>query len=259
MLGDVIDLLVCPVCRDDLALAAGAARCPRGHSFDVARQGYLNLLSTPVKGDTPEMVSARETFLASGAFAPIAETVAARAKGVVGDAGAGTGYYLARAVHDRGLALDVSKHALKKAARAHPRIGAVVADVWKPLPVRDAAFDTLLNVFAPRNAGEFRRVLKPTGTLITVTPNSDHLAPIVARFGLLSVDDEKDRRLADTLGDHFARDVTEPVASWLDLTAAEVMSVIAMGPSAWHARAVEVSEGARVRLSVQVTVWRPKS
>nr|WP_062340449.1 methyltransferase domain-containing protein [Herbidospora sakaeratensis] len=259
MLGDVIDLLVCPVCRDDLALTEGAARCPRGHSFDVARQGYLNLLSTPVKGDTPEMVSARETFLASGAFAPIAETVAAHAKGVVGDAGAGTGYYLARAVGDRGLALDVSKHALKRAARAHPRIGAVVADVWKPLPVRDAAFDTLLNVFAPRNAREFHRVLKPTGTLITVTPNPDHLAPIVERFGLLSVDDEKDRRLSDTLGDHFARDVTEPVAGWLDLTAAEVMSVIAMGPSAWHGRVGEVSEGARVRMSVQVTVWRPKS
>ncbi|GAB1819353.1 putative RNA methyltransferase [Herbidospora sp. RD11066] len=258
MLGDVIDLLVCPVCRDDLDLAPGAVRCPKGHSFDVARQGYLNLLSTPVKGDTPEMVGARETFLTKGWFAPIADKVASFAHGVVGDAGAGTGYYLAHAVQDRGLALDVSKHALKKAARAHPRIGAVAADVWKPLPVRDAAFDTLLNVFAPRNASEFRRVLKPTGNLITVTPNPDHLEPVVERFGLLTVDDEKNRRLADTLGDHFARDVTEPVAGWLDLTAPEVMSVIAMGPSAWHARAPEVSEGAVVRMSVQVTVWRPK-
>ncbi|WP_061296756.1 putative RNA methyltransferase [Herbidospora cretacea] len=259
MLGDVIDLLVCPVCRDDLILSDGSVRCPRGHSFDVARQGYLNLLNTPVRGDTPEMVAARTAFLERGHYAPIAETVAALSAGDVLDAGAGTGHYLARAVRDRGLALDVSKHALKKAAKAHPKIGAVAADVWKPLPVRDAAFDTVLNVFAPRNASEFHRVLKPTGRLITVTPNPDHLEPVVERFGLLTVDDEKDRRLSDTLGDHFARDVTEPVAGWLDLTAAEVMSVIAMGPNAWHARAGDVREGARVRMSVQVTVWRPKS
>ncbi|MFC4533928.1 putative RNA methyltransferase [Sphaerisporangium dianthi] len=266
MLADVIDYLLCPVCRGGLALDGGAARCGEGHAFDVAKQGYVSLLTgsaVPGTADTPAMVAARSAFLGAGHFAALAGRLralvstatasardaadspatagravepAAAGRALVLDAGAGTGHYLAGVLgpHDAGIALDVSKHALKRAARAHPRIGAVVADVWRPLPVRDACADVLLNVFAPRNGPEFARVLRPGGTLIVVTPTPRHLSPLVAELGLLSVDEAKARRVAEALGGHFAEtgQIVEEAPMRLDHQAVE--TVVGMGPSAWH-------------------------
>src|SRR4051812_16813967 len=137
-LADVVPYLQCPVCAGDLAVTGSALRCTEGHAFDIARQGYANLLTGKAHlgtADTPQMVAARAAFLGAGHFAPLAGLVAERAaaravgEGCVLDAGAGTGHYLA-AVLDRlperpGVALDISKHALRRAARAHPRAGAL--------------------------------------------------------------------------------------------------------------------------------------
>ena len=165
-LTDIVDYLICPVCGDALSLDGRVVGCPRGHVFDVARQGYVSLLTgsqAPGTADSTAMVTAREAFLGAGHFDPLAEAVAGACRTearVVADAGAGTGHYLSRVLDHLpeavGMALDVSKHAIKRAARAHPRLGAVVADVWRPLPVRDGAVDTLLNVFAPPKWGRVR-------------------------------------------------------------------------------------------------------
>ncbi|WP_055481031.1 putative RNA methyltransferase [Sphaerimonospora mesophila] len=274
MLADVIDYLICPVCGAVPFLTGGAVRCERGHSFDVARQGYVNMLTgaaAPGTADTPAMVAARAEFLATGHYAPLARRLAeltADAE-VVADAGAGTGHYLAGVLGEEtadagavGIALDVSKHALKRAARAHPRIGAVAADVWRGLPVRDRCVDVLLNVFAPRNAAEFARILRPHGTLIVVTPTTGHLRPLVARLGLLSVDEDKDRRVEETLGGRFARAVQEVIEIGLTLRHPAVTAVVGMGPSAWHTRAGELAERiaslpdpVEVTASFQITQW----
>ncbi|MFF3670123.1 putative RNA methyltransferase [Microtetraspora malaysiensis] len=269
MLADVIDHLICPVCRERLALAGGTVRCGHGHSFDVARQGYVSLLTgsaAPGTADTPAMVAARADFLAAGHYAPLADrlTRLCADAAVVADAGAGTGYYLARALPEAavGIALDISRHAIKRAARAHPRVGAVVADVWRPLPVRDASVDVLLNVFAPRNPAEFARVLRPEGTLAVVTPDAGHLRPLVERLGLLSVDEDKERRLEAALGDRFARSGREAVEVTLDLSHPEVEAVVGMGPSAWHTdsatlagRVRDLPDPVRVTASFRITTW----
>src|SRR4051812_30563040 len=151
--------------------------CVNGHRFDVARQGYLSLLSgKAVRGDTAAMVAAREAFLSAGHFAPIRDALP-RVDGLVVELGAGTAYYLAAtlAEHGHGIALDSSKPALKRAARAHPRIAAVACDVWAGIPVLPEVVDLVLDVFAPRNGLEIARVLKPGGTLVVVTPTEAHL------------------------------------------------------------------------------------
>ncbi|MFO7252905.1 MAG: methyltransferase domain-containing protein [Actinomycetes bacterium] len=279
MLQDVIDHLACPVCRFGLALAERTVRCPNGHSFDVARQGYVSLLSGPGAAgtaDTPEMVAARERFLAAGHYAPLADRVArlaaeltGDARGLVVDAGAGTGYLLARVLDAAGpaatgLALDISKHAIKRAARAHPRIGAVVADVWRPLPVRDGRAALVTNAFAPRNGPEFARVLAPGGALVVVTPGPGHLGGLVEALGLLSVDQEKDRRLAASLSRHFTRisETAEEITLTLDHAAVE--AVVRMGPSAHHIdpatlrrRIADLPEPYVAPGSFRITVWRP--
>jgi 23S rRNA (guanine745-N1)-methyltransferase len=249
-LADVVDLLACPVCRGVCTLRSGSLMCERGHAFDVARQGYVNLLTGDVRAgtaDTAAMVAARARFLTAGHFAPLTrrlvELVAAAVPqgtrgGAVVDVGAGTGHQLA-AVLDAlpgrpGLALDLSKHALRRAARAHGRIGAVVCDAWGALPVRDAAGAVALSVFAPRSVAELVRVLEPGGSVVAVTPLAEHLAPLVDRLGLLTVADDKatrlDRQLAPQfrLVDEFEHDHV------MRLDGDDVRAVVGMGPSAWH-------------------------
>jgi 23S rRNA (guanine745-N1)-methyltransferase len=262
MLDDVIGFLACPQCGAGLARAGDALRCLTGHSFDIARQGYVSLLPPGERaptGDSAPMVSARADFLAAGHYAGLARELAAAARaalagtgvpgggldagagvpGCVLDVGAGTGYYLAAVLDAQpgraGLALDVSKYALRRAARAHPRIGAAAADAWRRLPVADGAAAVVLDVFAPRNGAELRRVLHPDGRLLVVTPNPGHLAELAGPLGLLSVDPRKEERLAGTLGPYFTLAGQRPHEAVLQLDHAGVAAVVGMGPSARHA------------------------
>ncbi|RZT82585.1 23S rRNA m(1)G-748 methyltransferase [Micromonospora violae] len=290
----ILDRLRCPVCGEPLEQATDtkALRCPRRHSFDIARQGYVNLLTgrAPHVGDTAEMVAARADFLAAGHYDVISAALAAAATdavvrlGATGaeppapdvgayplvvDAGAGTGRYLGAVLaalpHAVGLALDVSKPALRRAARAHPRAAAALADTWQRLPLADASTAVLLNVFAPRNGTEFHRVLDPAGTLLVVTPDTDHLTELVAALDLLRVAPDKAGRVTDSLGGHFTPVSSAVHRAELTLTRPEAASLVGMGPSAWHtdpdaltARLAALPEPVRVTVAVRVDGYRPR-
>jgi 23S rRNA (guanine745-N1)-methyltransferase len=273
VLDEALDLLACPHCGGALTLPGGSVACANGHTFDVARSGYLSLLPGDAKlgsADTAEMVAAREAFLGAGHFEALAEAVgdeaerAAPASSCILDLGAGTGWYLAR-VLDRlpgrvGLALDLSKHALRRAARAHSRIAAVACDAWRPLPVRDDVADLVLSVFAPRNGPEIARVVRPGGALVVVTPTERHLAELVERLGLLTVDERKHARLAATLDAHLDLERRHEHDWSLDLTAADVANAAAMGPSARHPTRTETGTAVTpVTASVTISTYRAGS
>lgn len=266
----MIAALRCPVCAargsgTPLTLGGNALRCPAGHAFDVARQGYVNLATgrTPHSGDTAEMVAAREEFLGAGHYDFVVDALAEAARtaypgaGLVVDAGAGTGRHLAGVLAClpgvAGLALDVSKPALRRAAR---RVPAALADTWQRLPLADGAAGLVLNVFAPRNGAEFRRVLRPDGRLLVVTPEPDHLGELVDALGLLRVDPDKPEKIARGLGGHFTETAAGTHRRTLTLTAAEVAAVVGMGPSAWHAHAGATGP-ATVTAAVRIGTWRP--
>lgn len=285
----LIGVLRCPLCGGPLAPPHGAPTpfttlrgvkslgCAEGHSFDVARQGYLGLLTgntNAANADSADMVTARTRFLEAGHYAPLARALAATVArlcppdATVVDAGAGTGYYLA-AVLDAlpeavGLGLDVSKFALRRAAGAHPRAGTATWDIWKPLPVVSGATDVVINVFAPRNGPEFQRVLRPDGALVVVTPTARHLAELPASLGMLSVDAAKEDRLHRTLSGHFRQERTEVVEREVDMTDQHVRDLILMGPSAHHLSPEDVHRSVasldtplRVSVSFLVSVYRP--
>lgn len=242
-------MLACPHCGAPLAATESGAACRQGHAFDRARQGYLSLLQPGAHtstGDDPAMVAARTRFLAAGHYAPLRTLLADRAAasalpaGGVVDLGAGTGYYTAAVldvVPDRvGVALDTSKPALRAAARAHPRLGAVAADAWQPLPLRSEVAAYAQVVFAPRNPRELARVLAPGGQLVTVTPGPRHLAELVTTYALLGVEDAKEERLTVGLAKTFDPSWREVLDVSLSLDAPAVADLVAMTPSARHGR-----------------------
>lgn len=251
MLSDAVRSLLCPVCRNSLALTlapnSNRLACPAGHSFDAARQGYFNFLvgkGTVFEADTAAMVAARFDFLSRGHYQPLAQAVTELAKpalrgphSTVLDAGTGTGHYLnvlLEAVPVSAIGLDISKFALRRAARINPDAVNLVSDVWQPLPVADTAVDVVTVVFAPRNAAEFARVLRPGGRLIVVTPRSGHLAEIAGQTGMLGIEPAKEERLASSLGDHFAPHSTQELDLELGLVPADVGNLALMGPAGHH-------------------------
>ncbi|MGY1618312.1 putative RNA methyltransferase [Geodermatophilus sp. SYSU D00691] len=271
-----VELLACPVCGAGLAATPDGLRCAAGHAFDRARQGHLTLLPPghrPPSGDSAAMVADRVAFLDSGAYAGVtaALTTAVLADGGPGsllDLGGGTGHHLA-AVLDRvpdaaGVVLDSSPYAARRAARAHPRAMAVVADTWARLPVRDAVLDRVLVVFAPRNGPETARVLRPGGRLVVVTPAADHLAELVAPLGLLRVDPAKGARTAASLEPHLRPVRAAAHREQLSLGRDAVAPLVGMGPHARHlapeqlaAAVARLPEPVRVTVAVDVTTWAP--
>ncbi|MEU5841844.1 putative RNA methyltransferase [Rhodococcus sp. NPDC047139] len=276
MLADVIDLLACPHCGSGLDLDENVVMCDRGHSFDVARQGYVSLLaggSTPFTGDTAEMIAARADFLDAGYYDPIRRAVAEACADTAADpaarileVGAGTGRYLA-AVLDalpsaRGIGLDVSKPAVRRIARSHPRTGAILADAWQRLPVRSASLTHVLSVFAPRNAAESHRVLAPGGVLLVATPTPEHLRELVSLPGMVSVDDRKTERLSSALSGRFERADRTDVRFTAALPRDALGLVAGMGPSAHHMTSEQraqllatLPDPFEVTVSVTVTSW----
>lgn len=245
MLADVIDLLICPVCGSDLEFGDEdtSILCDRGHTFDVARQGYVSLQSGgagKITGDSAEMIAARSEFLGAGHFDRISDALVAAvgpAENVL-EVGAGTGRYLAAvlsATGGRGIGVDVSKAAARRVARAHPRLGSIVADVWQGLPVRSASLDAVTCVFSPRNATELRRILDPGGALVVVTPTERHQRELISALGLIGVDEDKARRLGDSLSGRFEQTDRRVVEFTMSLDHAAVDTLVAMGPSARHA------------------------
>lgn len=236
--------------------------CGSRHSFDLARGGWVTLGQTPHEGDSASMVEAREAFLGAGHFEPIAEAVAAAAgpaPACAVELGAGTAYYLARLLDARpacvGLALDVSRPALRRAVRAHRRISAIRCDVWQELPLRDGCADVVLDVFAPRHGAEIDRILAPGGTLVVVTPTPRHLAEL-APLGAISVDERKQERLDTTLAPLRRRDRRE-LDFQLSLPPKEALLLLRMGPSAHHAHAAILpARPLTVTVSVYVDSYR---
>jgi 23S rRNA (guanine745-N1)-methyltransferase len=272
---DALAALRCPLCRGRLAPAPGALVCEARHSFDVARHGYVSFLvgrPSGRVGDDAAMVAARERFLAAGHFAPITGALAALAAGagpgIVVEVGAGTAHHLARTLDalpgHAGVAVDLSRHAARRAARAHPRLAAVVADA-AALPLADGCAALVLDVFAPRVAGELRRVLREDGALLVARADRAHLAELRPALGLLEVDPEKDRRVREALEPRFALAGRRELSFRMSLDRGDVLALAAMGPSARHldpealeARAAALPEPAEVTGAVVIERWAPR-
>ena len=179
--------LLCPVCGEKLNKVDRAWLCPNRHSFDIARQGYVNLLTVQQKhslnpGDTREQVLSRRSFLEAGYYAPILETLTETAKelGITGpilDVGCGEGYYsarLARTLDAELVGLDISKEAVRCAAAKYKGPTWLTATAAR-IPVEKGSAQLVTSLFALTLPEEFSRVLRDEGYYFQVLACQDHL------------------------------------------------------------------------------------
>jgi 23S rRNA (guanine745-N1)-methyltransferase len=256
-------------------------RCPNGHAFDANKRGYLTALgpaSTRLRGDDAAMLEARSLVHRHGFFDPVKGALAAllRAHAAANgtrplrllDAGCGTGHYTAAALEalpdgSRALAMDLSPVAVVQSVRGRPEVDGLVADTWQPLPIADGIVDVVLDVFAPRNAPEFRRVLADGGLLLIVVPRPEHLRELRDDGQVLDIPDGKAASLIEELTPDFRLTERHHVARVTPVDAADAAlaaAIVEMGPSAHHrfdhgANAAHAVPAA-VTLSVDVLAFR---
>ena len=254
-------ILLCPICQLPLMHQEHILECTQHHTFDIAKEGYVNLvtrkLSTSV-GDTKEMLNARRHFLDAGLYRPLSDalnTLVVNAfEGIYTneahedvrllDVGCGEGYYLGQLqafvqaqkpnAKISCYGLDISKEAVRMAARRYKDVQFVVADVKEQLVFADETLHLLLNIFAPRNVAEFARVLAPDGTALVVIPGSNHLRQLRETLPLLNIQENKPQHVEEQFAPHFKLANTSLVSYTLRLTQQEVEQVVMMTPNYWH-------------------------
>jgi 23S rRNA (guanine745-N1)-methyltransferase len=255
------EMLLCPVRNCHLALARDQRRvvCPRGHSFDIARSGYINLLQPQERrsrqpGDTVAAVAARRRLHHRGVTEPllraIAETVAASSSDSVLDAGCGDGFYLGSLASQSGFdahGVDISIPAVDAAARRYPGCEWIVANADRFVPYADRSFSLVLSITARMNAGEFRRVLRDDGRLLIALPAPDDL------IELRGVGRDRVARTVETFAHGFKLVDQSRVATVADLDAAGVHDVL---HSIYRPMRSKPAEPMRVTFSLDLLLFR---
>lgn len=239
-------LFCCPICGGTLAREEKRCACPAGHSFDLAREGYVNLLPanrqhSKAPGDDRDMTAARTRFLDGGWYSPLRTALVELAEkalppgGALLDAGCGEGWYtsaLAEMAGKKGgrtAGADLSKPAVKKAARRCPEAEIAVASVYH-LPVAEGLVDVLTDCFSPLAAEEFARVIRPGGVFLYVVPGPRHLWEL--KELLYESPYENEEKEEEYPG--FALEGITAVESRFTLTEREdILALFGMTPYAW--------------------------
>jgi 23S rRNA (guanine745-N1)-methyltransferase len=255
-------MLLCPVRNCRLPLKPDGRRmvCDRGHSFDVARSGYINLLQPQDRrsnqpGDTPEAVAARRRLHDRGVTEPllnaISEIVGPSSSDIVLDAGCGDGFYLGSLARQTGLSahgVDISVPAIEAASRRYPDCQWIVANADRFVPYADRSFSLLMSITARMNASEFRRVLEDQGRLLIALPAPDDL------IELRGSGHDRTARTIQTFAPHFTLFDQRRVTTVADLDAVAVNDVLHSIYRPIQRRPVEAT---RVTFSLDLLLFRP--
>jgi len=275
------EILICPVCAEPLQLEDQTYRCSNAHSFDLAKEGYINLLLSHQRksknpGDDKAMIQARRRFFDSGAFEPLAKLVAdtfpKRAVTAI-DCGCGEGSFLGALIKkaitslrsgsvgdlrgrhspsppvtseqigraslseraDQFFGVDISKEAIRCAAKRYKDATWIVANGMRELPFADESLDVILSVLAPRNIKEFARILKPSGQLILGVPGPNHLIELRTLLHANASDfEEKADEASAKCAPQFAETTRKPLSYEITLETKQITDLIQMTPIFWN-------------------------
>jgi 23S rRNA (guanine745-N1)-methyltransferase len=255
-------MLICPVRGCRLALVREERRllCARGHTFDIARRGYINLLQPQERrsrqpGDTAAALAGRRRLHDRGVTLPplrgIAEIIAASPRDIVLDAGCGDGFYLGTLAGQTGFdahGVDISIPAIDAAARRYPACEWVVANADRAVPYADRSFTIVMSITGRMNAAEFRRVLRDDGRLLAAIPAPDDLIELRGKG--------RDRvaRTVETFAPGFKLVEQRRIATTADLDAAAVQDVL---HSIYRPLRSKPAGAMRVTFSLDLLLFQP--
>ncbi|MGE4273668.1 MAG: putative RNA methyltransferase [Desulfitobacterium sp.] len=271
--GHFEDLLRCPICQHTLKLVDKKSLiCKDKHCFDLAKQGYVNLLSHGIKSKyNKTLFEARKNLAQSGFFEPLnsrlCELISAKAKSFehslnIVDAGCGEGSNLAslqqKHLHSSGtvpycVGMDLAKEGIQMAARDYEDSFWCVADLAQ-CPFVDHAFEVILNILSPANYAEFERILNPDGLVLKVIPEKDYLKELRAVF--YAETDREDYSNAKTIAlfeNHLALSEIVPVHYTRTLGKPLIENLVHMTPLTWGAQEERIDRILKLN-SLEITV-----
>jgi len=238
---------ICPICQTDFTQTNKTQICANNHHFDIAKEGYLNLLPVNAKnsknpGDNKEMMIARRAFLDSGGYAPLADKVSQLISDQLKkidiphllDLGCGEGYYTQAIRQSQPNSavvsgLDISKVAIRYAAKRDKQIQFCVASAYD-IPLKENTQDALVRIYAPSLDSELLRVIKSGGLLFTVTPAPRHLFELREKIYEKVTDHQAENNApmgfekTDQINLNYQLNITEPD---------QLKNLINMTPFAW--------------------------
>lgn len=267
-----MNLLMCPVCREKLSLTEKTWHCVNRHSYDLAKQGYVNLHVVQHKhsknpGDTPESVQARRAFLSAGHYAALQQAVVQKIAELrienLLDIGCGEGYYTnaMQAEVLQCVGVDIAKNAVQVAAKLNKEVTWVVG-TGATLPVLDASIDVCTSLFSPIPKQEILRVLKDQGYLMVVIPAAQHLyAMREALFEEVKAHDSA--KFVEQLQDAFELVEDIVINAPMQLKQSDLKNLIAMTPYAYKAKperrqALEANESLELNAQFQIYLFKKK-
>ncbi|MDQ1471663.1 MAG: rRNA (guanine745-N1)-methyltransferase [Bryobacterales bacterium] len=255
-------MLLCPVrdCHLELVREDRRRVCARGHSFDIARSGYTNLLQPQERrsknpGDTAEAVAARRRLHDLGVTDPLLRAIADIAgpshEDAVLDAGCGEGFYLGSLARQTGFeahGVDISIPAVDAAARRYPECHWIVANADRFIPWSDGSFSLVMSITARMNAGEFRRVLRDDGRLLIALAAPEDL------IELRGVGRDRVARTVETFADDFTLVKHQRATATSRLDADAVFDILL---SIYRPMQSEPVEATQVTFSLDLLLFKP--
>lgn len=234
-------IFACPICTQAVQIEDnGKVVCPSNHSFDVAKQGYINFMTKPVQSMySKALFEARHDIISSGLYDQLQDRLAELAVGTYFlDTGCGEGSHLARIVANRpeaiAVGIDIAKEGIIAAAKFHTGCIWCVGDLAKS-PYNEKSFDTIFNILSPANYDEFKRLLKQGGKVIKVVPQEGYLKELRQQA---FADSEKERysneQTVERFKESFAQVTVERITYTMPLAKELIPQLIEMTPMGWH-------------------------
>lgn len=256
-------ILQCPICQATMHVTpTGQVECEARHSFDIAKQGYVNFMTKPVQTMySKELFEARYEVIASGLYNQVQQEIANLLEtGFMLDTGCGEGSHLARIIALRpdvfGVGIDISKEAIICAAKYHSGFSWCVGDLASS-PFATASFQTILNFLSPANYDEFKRLLKPNGQVIKVVPEEGYLQELRQQaFAYTEKERYSNEQTVRRFEENFSVTTKKRVTYTVPLTKALSEKLLLMTPMGWHVEHKEDVHLSMITIDVTILIGR---
>ncbi|WP_042477169.1 putative RNA methyltransferase [Bacillus ndiopicus] len=257
-----ITMFSCPFCQNEMQLTdTGTMSCTNKHSFDMAKQGYMNFMTKPVASMySKELFEARQEVITSGLYDPLQQTIVSflSSNQVILDTGCGEGSHLARICAQLpnavGVGIDIAKEGILAAAKFYSEKIWCVGDLANS-PFQSESFSTILNILSPANYEEFKRLLKPNGKVIKVVPQEGYLKELrVQAFADSDKENYSNAQTVERFKESFNKVDVQRITYTVPLNTKLVAKLLQMTPMGWHIKNIETVELPQITIDVDILV-----